>query len=42
MANTALLGLQVCNISDITYDRATDPKEGGFGNLTHAAPHVCT
>ena len=33
-----LPGLQVCDISDITFDSATEPKEGGFGNAMRAAP----
>ena len=33
-----LPGLQVCDISDITFDPATEPKEGGFGNAMRAAP----
>ena len=32
-----LPGLQVCDISDITFDSSTEPKEGGFGNAMRAA-----
>jgi hypothetical protein len=31
-----LPGLQMCDISDITFDPATEPKEGGFGNAMRA------
>ena len=33
-----LNGLQLCDISHITFDSATEPKEGGFGNAMRAAP----
>jgi hypothetical protein len=32
-----LPGLQVCDISDIEFDSATEPKEGGFGNSLRLA-----
>jgi hypothetical protein len=31
-ASPQLQGLQLCDISDLKFDSATDPKEGGFGN----------
>ncbi|MDP4773085.1 MAG: hypothetical protein NWR85_12615 [Limnohabitans sp.] len=31
-------GLQGCDISDLEFDSATDPKEGGNGDLLHATP----
>ena len=31
-ASPQLPGLQLCDISDLILDSATEPKEGGFGN----------
>jgi hypothetical protein len=33
-ASLQLSGLQVCDISDLTFDSATEPKEGGYGMFT--------
>lgn len=38
MASPQLPGLQACEISDLTLDTATEPKEGGNGNTV--APHA--
>jgi hypothetical protein len=37
-ASLHFTGLQVCDISDLIFDPATEPKEGGNGNALHAAP----
>jgi hypothetical protein len=34
VASPQLPGLHLCDISDLKFDSATDPKEGGFGNAT--------
>ena len=33
-ASPQLPGLQLCDISDLILDSATEPKEGGFGNTS--------
>ena len=37
-ASPQLPGLQLCDISDLKFDSATEPKEGGNGNVN--APHT--
>jgi hypothetical protein len=37
-ASQQLPGLQLCDISDLILDSATEPKEGGNGNVN--APHT--
>jgi hypothetical protein len=38
VAPPQLNALQLCHIYHITFDSATEPKEGGFGNAMRAAP----
>jgi hypothetical protein len=37
-ASPQLPGLQLCDISNLKFDSATDPKEGGSGNTIRCTP----